>query len=196
MLRKGSDVEVGDSQATVATLFVIPEEDFARVQMKYHRLDGKRGTWQRPSAHRSCGGRMLRNGSDVEVGDSQATVATLFVIPEEDSARVQMKYHRLDGNRGTGRRPSARRGCGGRMLGNGSEKGVGNSRATVATLFVIPEEDSVKVQMKFHRLDGKRGTRRRPSARRRCGGSTLRNGSDVGVGDSEATVATLFVIPK
>ena len=84
-----------------------------------------------------------------------------------------MKYHRLDGNRGTGQRPSARGGCGRRMLGYGSEKGVGNSRATVATLFVIPEEDSVNVQMKFHRLDGKRGTRRRPYARRHCGGSTL-----------------------
>ena len=82
---------------------------------------------------------MLRNVSDVEVGDYQATVATLFVIPEEDSARVQMKYHRLDGKRGTGRRPSARRGCGGSTLGNGSEIGVGDSRATVATLFVIPK---------------------------------------------------------
>ena len=50
-----------------------------------------------------------------------------------------MKYHRLDGNRGTRRRPSARRGCQSRMLGYGSEKRVGNSGATVATLFVIPK---------------------------------------------------------
>ena len=116
---------------------------------------------------------MLRNGSDVVVGDCQATVPTLFVILEEDYARVQMKYHRLDGNRGTGRRPSTRRGCQSRMLGYGSEKGVGNSRSTVATLFIIPDEDSVNVQMKVHRLDGKQGTRRRPSALRCCGGSML-----------------------
>ena len=82
---------------------------------------------------------MLRNVSDVEVGDSQATVATLFVIPEEDSARVQMKYHCLDGNRGTWRCPSTMRGCGGRMLGNGSENGVGVSQATFATFSVISE---------------------------------------------------------
>ena len=84
-----------------------------------------------------------------------------------------MKYYRVDGKRGTGRRPSACRGCGSRMLGYGSEKGVGNSRATVASFSMIPEEDSVYVQMKFHRLDGKRGTRWRPYARGRCGGSTL-----------------------
>ena len=69
---------------------------------------------------------MLRKVSDVEVGDSQATVATFFVISEEDSVYVQMKYHRLDGNRGTGQRPSARGGCGSRMLGYRSDVGVGN----------------------------------------------------------------------
>ena len=108
MLRNGSEIGVGDSQATVATLFVIPKLDSVRVQMKFHRLDGKRGTRRRPYACRCCGGSTLRNGSDVGVGDSQATVATLFVIQKEDSARVQMKYHSLDGNRGTGRRSSAR----------------------------------------------------------------------------------------
>jgi hypothetical protein len=81
-----------------------------------------------------------------------------------------MKYHRVDGKRGTGR---CHRACGSRMLGYGSEKEVGNSRATVATLFVIPKADSVNVQMKFYRLDGRRGTRRCPSARCGCGGSTL-----------------------
>jgi hypothetical protein len=66
------------------------------------------------------------------------------------------------------------------MLGYGSEKEVGNSRATVATLFVIPEADSVNVQMKFYRLDGNRVSWRRPSAHRGCGGSMLRNGSYIG----------------
>jgi hypothetical protein len=59
------------------------------------------------------------------------------------------------------------------MLGYGSEKEVGNSRATVATLFVIPEADSVDVQMKFYHLDGRQGTRRCPSAHCGCRGSTL-----------------------
>ena len=52
-------------------------------------------------------GRTLQNGSDVGVGDSQATNATLFVILEEDSARVQMNYRSLDGNRRTGQHSSA-----------------------------------------------------------------------------------------
>ena len=54
--------------------------------------------------------------SEIGVGDSQATVASFFVIQKLDNVRVQMKYHRLDGKRGTGRRPSARRHCGGSML--------------------------------------------------------------------------------
>jgi len=50
--------------------------------------------------------------------------------------------------------------------------------------------------MRYYRLDGKQGTRQRPYARRRCGCSTLWNGSDVGVGDFQGTDATLFVISK
>ena len=79
--------------------------------MKYHSLDGNRGTGRHFSTRHGCGGRMLRNVSDVEEGNSQATVATLFVILEKDFARVQMKYHRLDGKRGTWQRPSAHRSC-------------------------------------------------------------------------------------
>jgi hypothetical protein len=59
MLRNGSDVGVGDSGASVATLFVIPKLDYIRVQMKYPHLDGKRGTGQRPSARRHCRGSTL-----------------------------------------------------------------------------------------------------------------------------------------
>ena len=108
MLQNGSEIGVGDSRATVASLFVIPKLDYVRVQIKFHRLDGKRGTRRRPYACPCCGGSTLRNGSDVGVGDSQATVASLFVILEEDSARVQMNYRSLDGNRGTGQHSSAR----------------------------------------------------------------------------------------
>ena len=64
MLGNGSVKGVGDSPATFATfLFVILEEDYVSVQIKFHRLDGDRGSWQRPSAHRGCRGSMLRNGS-------------------------------------------------------------------------------------------------------------------------------------
>jgi len=44
--------------------------------MKYHSLDGNLGTGRHFSNRHGCGGRMLRNVSDVEEGDSQATVAT------------------------------------------------------------------------------------------------------------------------
>jgi len=95
--------------------------------MKYRSLDGNRGTAWHPSTRHGCRGRILRKVSDVEVGDSQAFVATLFVIPEWDYARVQMKYHSLDGNQDTWRPPSTRRGCQSRILGYGSDVGVGNS---------------------------------------------------------------------
>jgi len=97
--------------------------------MKFHCLDGDRGTWRRPSAHRGCVGSMLRNGSYIG-GCKQRLILQEF------------RQH-VDCDWGTQWRTSVCPGFGGstlrRQATHVSDGVVGDCGGNVTTSLVTPE---------------------------------------------------------